>query len=268
MASPRMPTVYIPHGGGPWPWTPAFTPQLARDYVRLRAYLEGLTHHLPRRPTAVVIVSAHWEAPVPTVVSNPRPQAIYDYHGFPPNTYQITWPAPGDPALAQRLAGLLHAAGLPCDTAPSRGFDHGVFVPMKLALPDADVPTVQLSLDAGYSPARHIAIGRALAPLRDEGVLIVGSGMSWEDFRAADIVRRSRTFDEWFRRVATAESTERDAALEDWTSAPNARVAHPHEEHLLPMMVAAGAAGADRGRIAWTGSLIGIQLSAVHFGDT
>jgi aromatic ring-opening dioxygenase catalytic subunit (LigB family) len=261
----KMPAIYLPHGGGPWPWTPAFTPALAADYLALRAYLEQLPRALPRRPTGVVVVSAHWEARLPTVLTSERPTMLYDYHGFPADTYAIRWDAPGSPPLAARVRQLLSAAGIESAEEPRRGFDHGTFVPMKLAFPEADVPTIQLSLDAGYDPERHLAIGRALASLREQDVLIIGSGMSWENFRAQDIARRSIAFDEWFRRAAVSERETRDRMLASWTEAPHARVAHPHEEHLLPMMVVAGAAGADVGRIAWTGSLLGICVSAVHF---
>ena len=260
-----MPSIYLPHGGGPWPWTPAFTPQLEADYVLLRRYLESIPDALPRRPTGIVIVSAHWERPVPTVLAAAQPTMLYDYGGFPQNTYEISWPAPGSPRLAQQVRELIEASHIPTAEESERGFDHGVFVPMKLAFPSADIPTVQLSLDAGYDPERHLAIGRALAPLREQGVLIVGSGMSWEDFRARDLVRRSNAFDEWFQETATAEHSSRDLALGDWTRAPHARAAHPHEEHLLPMMVAAGAAGEDRGHVAFNGTLMGIRVSAVHF---
>ncbi len=262
----RMPVIYLPHGGGPWPWTRPFTPQLGIDYVALRAYLESIPGALPRRPRAIVVVSAHWEAPVPTVSAAARPPMLYDYSGFPEDTYRLSWPAPGEPRLARQVGALLRAAGIDSAEDARRGFDHGAFVPLALGFPDADVPTVQLSLDAGYDPVKHLAIGRALAPLRDEGVLLVGSGMSWEDFRARDIVRRSNDFDAWFRDTGTAPPRARDAALARWTDAPHARVAHPHEEHLLPMMVAAGAAGDDRGRVGWSGSLMGIRVSAVHFG--
>ncbi|MFO0734648.1 MAG: class III extradiol ring-cleavage dioxygenase [Labilithrix sp.] len=263
-----MPTIYLPHGGGPWPWTPAFTPALAADYVPLRAYLEELCRALPGRPTGIVVVSAHWQAPLPTVITSERPTMLYDYHGFPADTYAIRWDAPGSPQLAATVRQLLSSAGIESAEEQRRGFDHGTFVPMKLAFPSADIPTIQLSLDAGYDPEHHLAMGRALSSLREQGVLIIGSGMSWEDFRARDIVRRSNAFDEWFQHAALAEPQTRDRMLANWTEAPHARAAHPHEEHLLPMMVAAGAAGADVGRVAWNGSLMGIRVSAVHFGQT
>lgn len=258
----RMPTLFVPHGGGPWPWVPAFMPQLARDYVPLRAYLEGLADTLPARPTAVVVVSAHWEAEVPTVLSSEQPPLYFDYYGFPIEAYRIAW----RPSLAGHVRRLLEDAGIRTAADPRRGFDHGAFVPLKLAFPHAQVPTVQLSLDASYDPTRHLAIGRALAPLRERGVLIVGSGMSFENFRAEDVTKRSRQFDRWFQAVATAEPHERDEGLARWADAPLARIAHPHEEHLLPMMVAAGAAGSDRGRVTWSGALMGIHVSGVTFG--
>lgn len=263
----RMPSIYLPHGGGPWPWTPAFTPALAADYALLQDYLESIPNLLPRRPAGIVIVSAHWEAPVPTIMTREEPRMLYDYSGFPEDTYAISWPAPGDPALASRVETLLAASGIDTARNSERGFDHGAFVPLKLAFPAADIPTIQLSLDAGYDAQRHIEMGRALAPLRDEGILIIGSGMSWEDFRAQDLARRSAIFDTWFQETAGSQPDVRDQALREWTRAPFARVAHPHEEHLLPMMVAAGAAGSDVGHIAWSGSLFAIRLSAVHFGD-
>ncbi|MFO0629667.1 MAG: class III extradiol ring-cleavage dioxygenase [Polyangiales bacterium] len=262
----RMPTIYLPHGGGPWPWTSAFPPSLQRDFVPLRGYLESLPRALPQRPRAVLVVSAHWEADVPTVMTAARPPMLYDYSGFPADTYRIAYDAPGSPTLATRVRRLLSDVGIDNGEDARRGFDHGTFVPVKLAFPAADVPVVQLSLDARYDPAKHLAMGRALAPLRDEGVLIVGSGMSWEDFRARDVARRSDEFDAWFQAAASASPAARDRALRAWTDAPHARAAHPHEEHLLPMMVAAGAAGDDPGRVAWSGSLMGIHVSAVHFG--
>ena len=269
----RLPTVYLPHGGGPWPWMDM--PALATDHEKqaLTRYLAGLVATLPHRPKAMVVVSAHWEERVPTVMTHPHPPMFYDYYGFPPETYQITWPAPGDPRLAARVRGLLHGAGFDSGEDAARGFDHGTFVPLKLTFPQADMPTVQLSLEQGLDPARHLAIGRALAPLRDEGVLLVGSGMSFHnlrefmsgmprDARAA----RSEPFDTWLRAAVTAEPAKRDAELARWQSAPGARPAHPREEHLLPLMVMAGAAGEDRGQIAFHDKFGGFHITAAHFG--
>jgi aromatic ring-opening dioxygenase catalytic subunit (LigB family) len=239
----------------------------------LSDYLEGLAASLERPPRAMVVVSAHWEARVPTVMTNPRPPILYDYSGFPRETYRIPWPAPGDPALAARVRGLLEAAGLPSAEDAARGFDHGTFVPLKLAFPNADLPTIQLSLEKGLDPARHLASGRALAPLRDEEVLLVGSGMSYHnmaDFspwtsRAA-VSARSQAFDGWLQRVVAADPATREAELVRWAAAPMARLAHPREEHLLPLMVMAGAAGGEAGRVPYRGSFAGARISAAQFG--
>jgi aromatic ring-opening dioxygenase catalytic subunit (LigB family) len=198
-----------------------------------------------------------------------RPPLLFDYYGFPPETYQLTWPAPGAPALAARVQELLRTAGIASAADAQRGFDHGTFVPLKLVYPDADVPTVQLSLKAGLDPAEHLALGRALAPLRDEGVFIVGSGMSYHNmrgFRDPRLRADAETFDAWLREAATSAPDARDAKLTAWAQAPSARAAHPREEHLVPLMVIAGAAGADRGTVAWNGTFAGMRLSAYHYG--
>ncbi len=268
-ARPRMPVVYLPHGGGPWPFVDlGMNPAEMRP---LAEYLRSLARVSHERPRAVLMVSAHWEEPVPTVMTSAHPPMLYDYYGFPPESYQITWPAPGDPELAARVRSLLSGAGIANATSADRGFDHGAFVPMKLTWPKADMPTVQLSLKEGLDPAEHLAIGRALAPLREEGVLILGSGMSYHNMRGffrggSDAAAHSRTFDAWLAETATAEAAERDARLTRWASAPSARQSHPREEHLLPLMVIAGAAGADRGRVAFRGSVMSAAISAHHFG--
>lgn len=268
MPAPRMPVVYLPHGGGPWPFVDlAFFDRAEMD--DLARYLRDLPSTLGVRPKALLVVSAHWEAPVATVMTSPKPPMLYDYHGFPPESYRITWPAPGDPALAARVRALLGAAGFATAEDPARGFDHGTFVPLKVSWPEATIPTVQLSLVAGLDPALHLALGAALAPLRDEGVLIVGSGMSYHDLRG--LMRKqgrpdSETFDAWLRAAATAAPGERVAQLAAWDRAPAARRAHPREEHLLPLMVVAGAAEDDAGRLAWSGTFGDARISAFHYG--
>jgi len=267
-ATTRMPAVYLPHGGGPWPFVEGLG-----DPAELRTladYLRSLRDVAPQKPRAILMVSAHWEEPVVTVMTSPRPPMLYDYSGFPESTYHITWPAPGDPALAARTRELLAAAHIDTRADAARGFDHGAFVPLKLTWPEADVPTVQLSLRAGLDPAEHLAIGRALAPLRDEGVLILGSGMSYHNmqgfFRGGDVATASAAFDGWLGETVALDAPARDARLTRWADAPSARRSHPREEHLLPLMVVAGAAGADRGRVAWQGGLMGARISAHHFG--
>jgi len=261
-----MPVVFLPHGGGPWPFVELEL--FARDEVdELAAYLRSVRALPASPPKALLVVSAHWEERAPTVMTSPKPPILYDYYGFPPESYAITWPAPGDPALAARVGELLRGAGFESAEDPARGFDHGTFIPLKLVYPDADVPTVQLSLVRGLDPKVHLAIGRALAPLRDEGVFVVGSGMSFHNLRAFGPRGRetSEAFDAWLRAAGTAEPAERDRLLAAWASAPDARAVHPREEHLLPLMVAAGAAGDDRGTVAWNGLFGGVRLSAFHF---
>jgi aromatic ring-opening dioxygenase catalytic subunit (LigB family) len=260
-----MPVVFLPHGGGPWPFVEmGLSP---RDVASLTEYLRSVAEIA--KPKAVLVISAHWEAPVPTVMTSEKPPMLYDYSGFPPASYQVQWPAPGSPVLAARVEELLKGAGFSTATDAKRGFDHGTFVPLKLTWPDAKVPTIQLSLVRGLDPAQHLALGRALAPLRDEGVLIVGSGMTFHnlpafrDPRAAGI---SETFDAWLRVAATDEPEQRDRQLSRWTDAPAARLAHPREEHLLPLMVIAGAAGSDRGKLAYNDTFMGVKLSAYHYG--
>jgi aromatic ring-opening dioxygenase catalytic subunit (LigB family) len=261
-----MPVVFLPHGGGPWPFVDIGIG--SRDELAaLSAYLRSLRDLPPERPKALLVVSAHWEEPVPTLMTSASPPMLYDYYGFPPESYRITWPAPGDPSLAERVRARLEAAGIPSGSDPNRGFDHGTFVPLKVAYPDADVPTLQLSLKAGLDPEEHLAIGRALAPLRDEGVFIVGSGMSYHNLRAfhSSAAPVSDAFDAWLRETTSLDRAERDRRLAHWTSAPAARQAHPREEHLLPLMVAAGAAGDDRGTVAYAGTIRGLRVSAHHF---
>jgi aromatic ring-opening dioxygenase catalytic subunit (LigB family) len=260
-----MPVVLLPHGGGPWP----FVDLGFEDTVSLATSLRGVRELPSSPPTALLVISAHWEERVPTVMTSPRPPMLYDYHGFPPEAYRLQWAAPGNPALARRVQDLLAAAGFSTGADAERGFDHGTFVPLKLTYPDAEVPTVQLSLVAGLDPEEHLAIGRALAPLRDEGVFIIGSGLSFHNLRAFFDPRArpiAETFDAWLREAATLPAAERDAALVRWSLAPAARAAHPREEHLIPLMVVAGAAGEDVGKVAYDGTFAGLRVSAYQYG--
>jgi aromatic ring-opening dioxygenase catalytic subunit (LigB family) len=261
-----LPTVFLPHGAGPcffmeWGRGPADT------WDRTAAYLQGLIDSLPQRPQAILVVSGHWEAPLFTVGSAERPQLIYDYSGFPEHTYRLGFGAPGSPALARRVRGLLGQAGIASAEDPEHGWDHGVFVPLKLVTPDADIPVVQLSLKADLDPQAHLAAGRALAPLRDEGVLIVGSGMSWHNMRGFSpaFTERSAKFDEWLENAVT-DRANREAALAHWDAAPYGREAHPREEHLLPLMVAAGAAPGEPAVVAFRDTVMDVVVSAVEFG--
>jgi aromatic ring-opening dioxygenase catalytic subunit (LigB family) len=239
---------------------------------RLAIYLRGIDAMLARRPRAILVISGHWETPRPTVNTATAHTLFFDYYGFPEHTYRLTYPAKGSPALATRVRGLLGEAGFQSEEDSKRGLDHGVFVPFKLMYPDADVPMVQLSLLSSLDPAAHLALGKALAPLRDERVLIVGSGMSYHNNRAlfqqtqqanADSVR----FDDWLTTaVADPDPERRNAKLADWEAAPAARAAHPREEHFLPLLVAAGAADNDVGRRIYSDRIVGKALSGHQFG--
>jgi len=268
--SDRQPTLYIPHGGGPCFFMdpPAGAPQ---PWDAMAAYLRGLAATLPAPPQAVLAISAHWEAERPTVNSGAQPGMLFDYYGFPEHTYRLSYPAPGSPELARRVRARLDDAGIASGEDAARGFDHGVFVPFLLVWPAADVPVVQLSLQAGLDPQAHLALGRALAPLRDEGVLIVGSGMSYHNLRAffspeRAAIEAAERFDAALTAAVEAPPAERAAALAGWTRMPGAVACHPRAEHLLPLMVAAGAAGADPGRRSYADRLFGKAVSAFRFG--
>jgi aromatic ring-opening dioxygenase catalytic subunit (LigB family) len=180
----------------------------------------------------------------------------------------LTWPSPGDPLLANRVASLLGQAGLPAAVNSSRGFDHGVFVPLKVAFPEARIPVVTLSVAASLDPALHLAAGRALAGLRDEGVLIVGSGMSFHNLRAyfrPETRERARAFDAWLTGAVESPGAERNVLLTAWREAPFATFAHPREEHLIPLMVAAGAGGEAPGKRIFGDEPMGAAISAFRF---
>ncbi len=235
------------------------------------AWLRSIPASLPEPPAALLVVSAHWEQPRPTVLAPEHGELLFDYYGFPPHTYELTWPAPAAPELASRVVELLARAGLAPVVASGRGFDHGVFVPLKVAMPEPTVPTAQLSLLESLDPRAHLALGRALAPLRDEGVLIVGSGgsgMSFHDMRSfnrPEALARSEAFDAWMGAVC-ARAEGRDEALAAWASAPSGRACHPREDHLLPLHVCAGAAGEDPGAVVFSDVVMGSRVSAIRFG--
>jgi aromatic ring-opening dioxygenase catalytic subunit (LigB family) len=245
-------------------------PDRAAALGSLTAFLNGLVADAGTRPRAFVVISGHWEEPVPTVVARSDYAMLYDYYGFPEHTYRIQYPAPGSLEVAAQVEGLLVDAGFHPGTEHVRGYDHGVFVPFSLIEPDAAIPLVPVSLIDGLDPAQHLALGAALRPLRDDNVLIVGSGMSFHNLRAlyggGDVLARSKRFDDWLTAAVTGDPAERDELLEHWTSAPEARFAHPREEHLLPLMVAAGAAEGDRAIRDYNDTLMGAVTSGFRFG--
>ncbi|MBO1360132.1 dioxygenase [Acetobacter sacchari] len=262
----RQPVLFAPHGGGP-----CFFMDQPVIWDRMAAYLRGLAATLPQRPRAILVVSGHWETERPTVTSSAAPPLIYDYYGFPEHTYHLQYPAPGSPELAAQVRSLLSAAGIANDEDPERGFDHGVFIPFLLAFGDADIPVVELSLREDMSAAEEVRIGAALQSLRDDNVLIVATGMTYHNlrqFRQSDPLSAdaSQAFDAWLAKAVEAEPEERNAALLRWEAAPGARQCHPREEHLLPLMFAAGAAGADLGKRDYSDVVMGKAMSGFRFG--
>lgn len=264
----KQPSIFLPHGGGPCffmnqngPADPMWQP--------MEAYLHGLIASLPERPKAILLVSGHWEEARFTVHTGAHPSLFYDYYGFPPHTYQLRWDAPGSPELAERVAGMLDKAGFPTARDDERGWDHGVFIPMKVAVPDADIPLVQLSLRADLDPADHISVGKALEPLRDEGVLIVGSGMSFHNMRArgAEVTPPADLWDDALSDAVTdTDPQSRANRVAHWDQLANARFAHPREEHLLPLMVALGAGGDDVAVRDHRSHVLGWTVSGYRFG--
>ncbi len=262
----KMPALFIPHGGGPcffmdWSRGPA------DSWDKTAAYLRSILSSLPEKPKGIVVVSGHWEEPQFTVATGAHPSLIYDYYGFPEHTYALRYDAPGAPALAERVRALLTAAGIASASDAARGWDHGVFIPLKVAFPEADIPVVQLSLKSSLDPAEHRAAGRALQALREEGVLILGSGMSFHNMRGFGDPRFtpvSEAFDSWLTTAVSRPERERGEALAHWSEAPGGRLSHPREEHLIPLMVVAGASD-EPGAKVFSDRVMETTLSAFQF---
>jgi aromatic ring-opening dioxygenase catalytic subunit (LigB family) len=258
-----LPTFYLPHGGGPC----FFMDDPQGVWTGMARFLRELPGTLPMQPRAILMVSGHWETRGFALTATAKPPLVYDYYGFPAHTYQLRYDAPGEPELAARVAGLLRDAGHAAMLDPERGLDHGVFVPLKVAFPNADVPVVELSLDADLDAAMHLAMGRALTPLREEGVLILGAGMSFHNLRAYGDPRATAPaaqFDAWLDQAARLPPASRTQALAYWHEAPAARICHPRPEHLLPMMVAAGASSGAGERI-YNEQVLGALISGFRF---
>ncbi|MBN8217985.1 MAG: dioxygenase [Spirochaetes bacterium] len=260
-----LPALYLSHGGGPCfsiEWAP---PDL---FDALARHLDGLAATLPAKPKAVLVISGHWETAGFTVQTSPKPPMLYDYSGFPAHTYELKYPAPGSPTLAARVRELLTGAGLACGEDDARGFDHGVFVPFMRIFPGADIPVVQLSMEKSFDPLLHFRAGEALAPLRREGVLIVGSGNSFHNLRfPRGGQENAGIFDAWLTEAAChPDPSVRRLRLLEWAQAPQARLAQPREDHLVPLFVAAGAAGSDPGARDYADHLFGFPVSGYRFG--
>ena len=249
----KMPSLYIPHGGGP---SFFMTGERKQRYQATEDFLAGLQHLLPAKPTAILIITAHWETHVPSFTGGANPALIYDYYGFPPETYELNYPASGSPDLAQRAADLIQQAGIPAVVDAAYGWDHGVFIPLKVMYPRADVPVVAMSLHESLDPNLHSYLGRALSSLRDEGVLILGAGMSYHNLRDfAAQAPASYAFHDWLDEAVQGDWQVRADRLAEWHLAPGGVASHPRQEHLLPLMVASGAGSDAPGRSIWRGQI-------------
>jgi aromatic ring-opening dioxygenase catalytic subunit (LigB family) len=200
-----------------------------------------------KRPDAIIVVSAHWEESVPTLLSSEKPKMLYDYYGFPEETYSVNYPAPGAVDLVNKAKSLLDSAGIECSLDGERGIDHGLFIPLMMSFPEADIPVTQISLVRGLDPAKHIELGKALRALLEENVLIIGSGFSFHNMREFQfgVVKgsdtKNDTFQDWLIDSCVKSSYEEMIEkLIGWEKAPNGRYCHPREEHLLPLHVCAG----------------------------
>lgn len=235
--------VYFSHGGGPLPILGDASHQAMVDFMR----------QLPTKfakPEAILVISAHWEESKATLMGAEKPSMFYDYYGFPDQAYEITYPAPGHPELARRIAGFLEESKIAAAIDVQRGFDHGLFIPLKLMYPEADIPALQLSLIRGLDPAAHLALGKALRELLNENILIIGSGFSFHNLRA--FFRQepgapdpaNEAFQDWLIDVCTSpvSQAEREQRMIEWEKAPQARYCHPREDHLLPLHVCLGMA--------------------------
>jgi aromatic ring-opening dioxygenase catalytic subunit (LigB family) len=237
--------LFLSHGGGPLP--------LLDDpaHEEMVACLESIAASI-ERPAAIVVVSAHWEERVATITGAANPGIIYDYYGFPPESYEIRYPAPGNRDLASRLRSRLQDGGIPVMLDGDRGFDHGLYIPLKIMYPEADIPCVQLSLLDSLDPAAHIALGEAMSGIAGSGTLVIGSGFSFHNLKAffsrgaSQPDAGNEAFEHWLVDTCSSrelEEPERARRLIAWETAPHARYCHPREEHLLPLHVCYGITG-------------------------
>lgn len=258
-----LPSFYVPHGGGPC----FFMDDPQGTWTGMARFLRALPATLPEKPRAILMVSGHWETRGFALTAAERPPLLFDYYGFPPHTYQLRYDAPGAPQLAASIAAQLRSTGFEAALDATRGYDHGVFVPLKVIYPEAEIPVIELSLDRSLDAAMHLEMGAALAPLRDQGVLLIGAGMSVHNLRALGDPRMTAPateFDTWLHDAATAPAAERTTKLSRWDAAPHARLCHPRHEHLLPLMVAAGASQ-NAGTRVYHEMVLGTPIAGFRF---
>jgi len=257
--------LYIPHGGGPLP--------LLGDmaHAELIEFLKTIPNKL-RKPLAIVVISAHWEERIPTITSAQTPEMIYDYYGFPDESYKLKYTAPGNPELAEEVLNILNKNGIPAKKDESRGYDHGLFIPLMLMYPDADIPCIQISQLKSLDSKEHINLGKALAKLMEKDILVIGSGLSFHNMReffniSSEADQKAIEFNNWLIETCIDENLskdERERRLIEWENAPSARFCHPREEHLLPLHVCFGIAIANnfKAELVFNGTVIKKRASA------
>jgi 4,5-DOPA dioxygenase extradiol len=251
--------IYFSHGGGPLP--------ILGDpsHQAMINFMTALPQRI-NRPEAIVVISAHWEEVKATLLGAQLPPMFYDYYGFPDEAYEIQYPGPGSPELANRIAELLMKANIPAAIDPRRGYDHGHFIPLKMMYPQADIPSIQLSLLRGLDSEAHIRLGKALKGLLDENILVIGSGFSFHNMRAfmwqggGKPDPANDAFQDWLVNTiaGSLSDNERETRLIEWEKAPNARYCHPREEHLLPLHVCQGMAGGP-GKLIFDDQILGLR---------
>ncbi len=254
--------LFIPHGGGPLPLLGDKGHQELVDFFKHIAPTLG-------NPTAILVISAHWEENKATITYGKNPSLFYDYFGFPDEAYEIKYPAPGEPKLAEKIYYLLEENGIDARLDNDRGFDHGLFVPLKIMFPDAEIPCVQLSLLKSLNPEDHIEIGNALSVLKNQNILIIGSGLSFHNMNAffqstTDVDEKNEEFEYWLINTCTnidLPEIEREQKLKQWTNAPYAKYCHPREEHLLPLHMCYGICSSPA-KLVFNGKVLGKKVSA------
>mmetsp|Transcript_41225 Transcript_41225/g.53186 ORF Transcript_41225/g.53186 Transcript_41225/m.53186 type:complete len:289 (+) Transcript_41225:58-924(+) len=267
----RLPTIFIPHGGGP---LPILKPdELSKSMASILQPGELMSAETINSIKTILFVSAHWEESQPTLTTSPDSNLLFDYHGFPPETYEYKWPAPKpSKEVTERIAELLNSSGFETAYDSKRGFDHGVFIPGILMEPNPTIPVIQLSLLSNLNPNSHLNLGKALEPLRKEGVLIIASGLSYHNMggffgRISNSLEHSIKFDQYLHEACCHVNHEkRIQMLNDWLNAPYSRECHPREEHLIPLHVAVGAASDSIGRRYFDNSQNGGMTDRCVFG--
>lgn len=258
--------LYIPHGGGPLPLIDEV------GHANMSRFLRSFPATIAK-PDAIIVFSAHWEEAVISITAAENPSLLFDYYGFPPETYEYQYPAPGKPGLAERVHSLLGSAGIDSRLDYERDFDHGLFVPLMIMYPTADIPCIQVSLSSSLDAELHIRIGQALSSLKSENLLILGSGFSFHNMqvmiaKSGDAIdQRNQAFENWLAQTCSdpqIDEAEREARLIDWPQAPHARYCQPRGEHLLPLQICYGI-GQSAAKTVFQEPVIGFVTSAYQW---